>query len=134
MLVTTTFVFAPLQGLQKFNLLLSHVADDRSVNYVTNLQEHGSVISKRNAPLKIVYSHSFHFPFLSFFSKLLFISYTENKLYIDWTKRHFIWQPKIYRDEMSEDTVVPGKSSKASYTLFMQTAGLYLTKGNVAAL
>ena len=93
-------IFTPLQGHPSFQLLLSPVADDRSINNVTNFIQHGGVICKRYVPLKVVVSHSFPFSFLSFFSNLIFISHTENRLYIDWTKGHFIWQPKIYRYEM----------------------------------
>ena len=101
---------------------------------VTQLIKHGALICKRSAPLKVVFSHSFPFSFLSFFSKLIFISHTENNLYIEWTKRHIIGQTKIYRGEMFEDTVVPGRPIKAFYILFRQITGLYLTKGNVSAL
>jgi hypothetical protein len=62
-------MYTPLQGLHTFQLLLSRVADDRSVNNVTNLTQHEGVICKRSAPLKVVVSHSFPFSFLSFFSK-----------------------------------------------------------------
>jgi len=35
---------------------------------------------------------------------------------------------------MFEDTVVPGRTFKVSYSLFRQTTELHLTKGNVPAL
>jgi hypothetical protein len=63
MSVITTCMLTPLQGLHTFQLLLSRVSDNRSMNNAANRIEHGDVTCKRCAPLKIVVSHSFPFSF-----------------------------------------------------------------------